>query len=104
MILLTIMEEKMTTRKEYIDNLSLKLKSWDAEISKLELRLKESSDEAKENLNKRIAELRIKKENLQNRIEVLKSSSEEAWKEIKNGMEKIESEIQETIENVKSKF
>jgi predicted nucleic acid-binding Zn-ribbon protein len=98
------MEKKMTTRKEYIDDLSVKLKSWDTEISKLELRLKESSNEAKENLSKRIAELEVKKENLQNRIEVLKSSSEDAWSEIKSGMEKIESEIQETLENVKSKF
>ena len=104
MILLTRMEKKMTTRKEYIDNLSQKLKSWDSEISKLELRLKESSDEAKENLRKRIIELKIKRENLENRIEVLKNSSEDAWKEIKKGMEKIEDEIKETIENVKSKF
>ncbi len=94
----------MINRKVYIEKLSQKLKSWDNEISKLELKAKESSAKAKVNINERLEELRLMRSNIEKRIDGLKSSSDNAWSEIKEGVEKIEDEIKETINNVKNNF
>ena len=94
----------MIDRKDYIEKLSQKLKSWDEEITKLELKAKESSAKAKVNINERLEELRLMRSNIENRINGLKNSSDNAWSEIRKGVEKIENEIIETINNVKNNF
>ena len=94
----------MVDRKEYIDTMSEKLKDWDDDLIVLEKKAKESSDEAKLSLQRHLNELKNKKYNLVNKLDELKKTTNDTWVNIKTGLDKIELDIKETLNNVKNQL
>ncbi|HVL00868.1 MAG TPA: hypothetical protein VM553_13695 [Dongiaceae bacterium] len=77
----------MSKRNEYLEKLKAQLEEWEYDINRLEARLDDAQDEAKVKLDKTIKELKVKQQDLQVRLKQLEGAAEDAWTDIKDGLE-----------------
>lgn len=80
----------MATRDEYVEKAKQQLDALNAEIDKLETKAEAASDEAKENYEKRVGQLRGEYENLKAKLADLREAGEE---EIENVYQALTSSI-----------
>jgi hypothetical protein len=78
----------MENRKEYIDRMATRLKEWDLELQKLEAKASLAKADLKASYNQQIKELRLKKEEAQQKLKKIQDAGEDAWEELKEGAEK----------------
>ena len=91
-------------KKYYLNKLSDQIKQWEAEIDKLKAKADKTKADVKIEYNKKIDEIRHKKEVVEKKFKVLHESSDEAWDEIKDGLEKSWKEFKNSLDSVISKF
>lgn len=92
-------------RKElYREKIESQLREWRAKIDQLEGKLATLSGEAREELEKNIAELRRQKGIIRERWNELQKSGGEAWDRLMEGVEKASAELKEALERVISRF
>ena len=77
----------MSKRNEYLDKIKAQLEEWEYDINRLEARLDDAQDEAKVKLDKTINDLKARQKDMQGRLKQLESSAEEAWTDVKDGLE-----------------
>lgn len=77
----------MNKRHEYIEKAKAQLEEWEYDINRLEARLEDAQDEVKVKLDKTIKDLKVKKKDLQGKMKQLEGAAEEAWIDIKDGLE-----------------
>ena len=94
----------MENRQEYIDKLTTQLKTWDEDIKKFEVKAKNAASDIKSQIENKIYEMRIKKTHFEKQLNELTDSSDDAWFEIKSGIEKAESNMKKSIQNAKETF
>ena len=94
----------MKSKEEYINDLSDQLKQWAGKIDELKVQATLAKAEAKDELEKRMRELREMQSGAQKKLEELKSSSGEAWEGLKGGTEKAWSEMKHAVDNAIAKF
>jgi chromosome segregation ATPase len=94
----------MEEKKVYWEKVEAKLKEWGVKIDELEAKAERVKAEVKVEYQKRIKDLRDKKENIAKKLEELKKASDEAWQGVKTGVDKAMSELKNAYENIKSKF
>ncbi|MDZ7807479.1 MAG: hypothetical protein U5K71_10230 [Gracilimonas sp.] len=94
----------MSKREEYIDKLTAKLKEWDIKLEKLESKAKKSKVEVEADVKKQIGDLRIKKTEASNRLESLKEASDDAWKDLREGIEASLHALSAAFDKAKSRF
>jgi len=88
----------MSVKEDYLKKIEAQIKEWSAKIDELkEKGVKGKYDEIIENL---IA----KREAAQNKLQELKKSSDEAWVDIKVGLENARDELKEALEKAVSQF
>ncbi len=96
----------MNNRKEYINEVAEKMKKWDDDITALEDRANNASENIKTEVKRKLQDLRIKKAELEGKFEKLKSSGDDAWdilnKEFKDSFEKIKNAFGEAKEVLKN--
>jgi multidrug resistance efflux pump len=78
----------MENRKDYIDKMAARLKEWDTEIEKLEIKAELAKADVKASYNQQINELRLKKEEAHQKLKKIQDTGEDAWEELKDGAEK----------------
>jgi beta-phosphoglucomutase-like phosphatase (HAD superfamily) len=71
----------MKDRKQYIDKISAQFKDWDDEIKKLKTKAETVKAESKEKYKELLNDYSVKKEAAQKKLQELKNSSEDSWKE-----------------------
>lgn len=94
----------MSKRDDYVKKLQTKLDEWNAEIDKLETRAKEVSADARKAYDRKLAELRAKRDDAGARLQSLREASEAAWQELRAGMELAWEALSEGIQSAKSQF
>ena len=77
----------MTKRNEYLDKIKAQLEEWEYDINRLEARLDDAQDEAKVKLDKTINDLKARQKDMQGRLKQLENAAEEAWTDVKDGLE-----------------
>ena len=77
----------MSKRNEYLDKFKAQLEEWEYDINRLEARLDDAQDEAKVKLDKTINDLKTKQKDMQSKLQQLESAAEEAWTDVKDGVE-----------------
>lgn len=96
----------MDNRKEYIEQVAEKMKKWDDDIVALENEANNASDEIKKETKDKLQDLRIRKAELEGKLDKLKSSGEDAWeilnKEFKQSFENIKNAFEEAKETIKN--
>lgn len=80
------------------------LKEWDAKIDQLKAKAQQAKADTKIEYQEELEALRAKKESMGQKLQELKSSGDEAWQDIRAGVEKAASELKSAFEGVSSKF
>jgi chromosome segregation ATPase len=94
----------MENKEAYKDKLEAQMREWSAKIDLLKARADQAEAEAKIEYNKRIEDLRQKKEALQAKLSELQDASDAAWKDIKAGTEKAAADLKDAVQSALSKF
>lgn len=96
-----LMTEK---RDEFVQNLKDKMDEWNEEINRLEIKIEQTEGEAREEYEKQLEKLQEKRAELKRKKEELLQASEDAWHELKDGVENAWSGLEQAILAAKSKF
>ncbi|MGA7838088.1 MAG: hypothetical protein WB996_08985 [Ignavibacteriaceae bacterium] len=94
----------MEDRKEYIDNFANQLKKWDSDISVMQEKVKNYTSNAKIDLQKQLNNLESQRNILKIKLDKIKDSNIETWKELKEGTEKSWVDFKERISNISEKI
>jgi hypothetical protein len=94
----------MESRKDYIDRMAARLREWDTELQKLEAKAEVAKADVKASYNKQINELRLKKEEAQQKLGKIQDAGEDAWEELKDGAEKSWNLFEDSVKKAWGKF
>ena len=79
----------MTDKDVYVQKLHAKIDEWNAEMDKLKAKGDSVVAEKKAEYQKEVAALEAKRDNLKEKIEQLSGAGENAWKDLKAGVDAI---------------
>ncbi len=91
-------------KKVYQERIETQLKEWEPQIEGLKARAEQVKADAQTMYKERIENLRQKQEAARQKLQELKDSSEEAWEELRVGLDKTLEELKEAFSRSKSKF
>jgi chromosome segregation ATPase len=89
-------------RDEYVEKLKGQLDEWNAAIDKLEKRAGELTAEARQRYQERVAALRAKRQEIQNKLKEIQAAGESAWDAIKASVEVARTEFKRAYEETES--
>jgi uncharacterized coiled-coil DUF342 family protein len=98
---MTIMSEK---RDAFVKKMKAKLDEWNADIAELEAKAKQKEAEARGDVEKRIEELKAKRKTVEDDLDQLRSSGEDAWEDLKTGIDSAASALGEALQSARSRF
>lgn len=87
-------------KEEFVADMRRLGKDMDTKIDRLKVRMEGKTGKAREKIKEEINELEKKKGNLNDEIEKVEKSSAKAWKEIKEGANKVAADIRQFFKNV----
>lgn len=94
----------MKSKDEFIQKLHTKIDQWDAEIEKMSAKASQVEADSKEEYYEQIAELKVKRYQLEEKLKEVQKSGEEAWKDLKTGIDLTLETMSETLSSVASRF
>ena len=94
----------MSKRTKYINSVEKKLREWDKEIEKLETRGEQAEAEVKAGYQEQLRELREQRADAEQKLKELQQAGDEAWDELKNGLEKSFDSLSSAVKAALKKF
>lgn len=94
----------MKIKEEYIRVMQAKLEEWNADIDMLTNKASKVSAEFRADYNEQIAALKEKQAAARQKIDELQKSGENAWHDLKAGLDLAWSAIGEAVDSAKSRF
>jgi hypothetical protein len=94
----------MDEQSAYEQKRRAQLKKLDAEIQKLKAEADEAGAEAKIRLQRSVDELLAHRETLRERIDRLAEAGEDAWSDLKDGVDSAWERLEDAVENASSRF
>lgn len=94
----------MRSRDEYVRKMQAKLEEWNAEIDTLTVRAGKVTADVRNEYSEQIESLRVKQAAARQKIEELQHSGENAWEDLKSGIELAWSAMGEAIDSARSRF
>lgn len=91
-------------RKAYEDRLHAQLAEWNAQIALLKARADKAKAETKIEYYKTIEALEQRQEVAKTKLQELKLAGDDAWKEVKTGVEKVWEEVKAAFHSAASHF
>jgi len=91
-------------RKAYEEKLDAQLKEYNAQIVLLKAKAENAKADAKIDYYKSVEALEHKQDEARTKLQELKTSSDEAWEDVKAGAEKIWSEVKTAYHDAASRF
>jgi chromosome segregation ATPase len=91
-------------RKAYEEKLDAQLKEYNAQIALLKAKAENAKADAKIDYYKSVEALEHKQDEARTKLQELKTSSDEAWDDVKAGAEKIWSEVKTAYHDAASRF
>lgn len=77
----------MSDKKDFTARARQQLEDWDYQLDRLTARLNDLRDEWREDAKEKIAEMKHRRKEFENKLERLESHSDDAWDHIKTGLE-----------------
>jgi chromosome segregation ATPase len=99
-----IMETKdsyLKKMKEKFDDLNYK---WNIERNKLEAKTQQAKVEAKEKFEEKLKTLQDRREQMRQKLDQIDNAGEEAWRDIKKGVDSAWQSLNEAIKKARSHF
>jgi uncharacterized coiled-coil DUF342 family protein len=94
----------MSTKDAYKQKLQAQLSEWNAEIEKLRAKADNAEADARIEYQKQIEELRSMHETASAKLAELKGASDDAWEDLKVGIDRASSSLSEALKAAKSRF
>jgi chromosome segregation ATPase len=91
-------------RDAYIEKLKGNIDKWNAEIDEFQAKADKAKDDAQAEFHKQIAEIKAKRQELEGKMADLKNASEEAWEDIKGGVDVSRQILGQAIKSAKDRF
>lgn len=94
----------MTNKQAYEQKLHAQFDEWSAEIDKLRAKADKADADAKIALNRELDELRQKRDDVQQKLDDLSAAGEEAWGDVKAGVEQATRTLGEALAQAQARF
>ena len=94
----------MSKRDEYVAKLKNKLDEWNKDVDKLEAKSEHVKEEVKEKYHEELEVVKKQRDNARAKAMELIESGEEAWEELKVGVEQAWQKFTEAVDKAHSKF
>lgn len=94
----------MSNRDEYIRKMQVKLVEWNTEINMLIARAGEIAVDVKNEYNEQIEALKLKQASAKVKIEALQQAGDNAWEDLRSGIEQAGVAMGEAIDAARSRF
>lgn len=93
-----------TKRDAYVEKLKGNIDKWNAEISEFQTKADQAKADAKVEILKQIAEIKARRQELEEKMADLKNAGEEAWEDVKKGVDVARQILGRAIQSAKSRF
>lgn len=95
----------MTENKDvYVEKLQAKMDEWNAEIQKLEAKVRQAQADSKIKHEKDLENLRAKRRELEEKITQVQQSGKGAWQDLKAGIESAGQALDMAVKSAASRF
>ncbi|MGD8524988.1 MAG: hypothetical protein PVJ63_01970 [Thioalkalispiraceae bacterium] len=94
----------MSIRQDYEKKIQEHINQWEADIEKLKAYADKAEADLKLKYYEEIEELRVKQRGIQEKLDHLRESGDDAWEDIKTGVELAWVSMQESIKSALSRF
>jgi predicted nucleic acid-binding Zn-ribbon protein len=94
----------MNKREKYIQALHEKIDEWNYEIDRLKMRKDIIEGESRLALQKQIDSLKQKRSELEGQLDTLRSTSTEAWEDLKSGIDMALESMNSAVRSAVSRF
>lgn len=94
----------MDNREAYKQKIRAQLDEWRADVDKLRAKMKQKQADNKLETSGYMEEIKEKQRQARVKLEQLEDAGEDAWDEIKAGLEKATSELKQSYAKARSKF
>ncbi len=94
----------MGKKEEYQAKIEAQLKEWAAKLEELKSKAAKAGAGAKDELNKQVETLKAKQDVAQKKLKEVREASGEAWKDVKQGLEKTVTDLKEAWGGALSRF
>ncbi|HTC21856.1 MAG TPA: hypothetical protein VK859_13455 [bacterium] len=91
-------------RDAYVEKFKVKLDEWNSEIDELQAKANGAHQEVLVSLNKQIAVLKEKRDDLKGRMEELRKRGDDAWEDLREGIGTAWKALGDSIDDAKSRF
>jgi len=93
-----------TKRDAYVEKLKGNIVAWNGEIDEFQAKADKAKDDIQAEIKKHIEEMKAKRLALEGKMADLQKSSEEAWEEIKGGVDVARQILGQAVKSAKEKF
>jgi chromosome segregation ATPase len=97
-------ESKSQQRKQYEEDIETKLRDLDQEISALEAKAPAEGTELRKQFQQQMAELDQKRDVARRKFDKFKASSQQAWRDMKPGVDKAINDLEDAYKQAASDF
>lgn len=94
----------MSNKQTYEQKLSAQLTKWNHEIEQLKLKADQASDDARLEYYRQIEELRVKEQELNEKLIAMKDASGQAWEDLKQGSELAWEAFSQSLQSARERF
>jgi hypothetical protein len=94
----------MASKEAYQKKLEAQLNEWDAKLKQLGATAKTATADARINYENQLEDLKRKRAAAHETLQELGKRGENAWEDMKDGMEKAWDEMSKSIENIAARF
>jgi len=94
----------MSMKEAYKKKLEAQFDEWKVEIDKLKAKANKAEADAQINYHKQIENIRVKQEAVQKKLVALKDSGDEAWEDLKAGLDNAMKNLGDAIKSATSHF
>jgi len=93
-----------TKRDAYVEKLQGNIAKWNGEIDEFQAKADKAKADAQVEFHKQIAEIKEKRQALEAKITDLKNAADEAWEDVKAGVDVSRQILGQAIHTAKSRF
>ena len=94
----------MASRQAYVQKLNAQLKEWDAKLDQLSAKAQKATADARINYENELEGLKARRGVAQKKLEELGQRGENAWEDMKDGIERVWDEMGKAVEKVAARF
>ena len=94
----------MSMKEAYQQKIEAQLDEWTAEIDKMKAKAAKAEADARLEYNDRIEELRLKQLVAQEKLQEFREAGEDAWEDLKAGLELAWDSLGEAVKSARSRF